>query len=66
MEIFGLFIPLFLVALCALVLLATAGWWIFWLLVQLGVIVRAAQRPPHVDAGDYRLDQGRDVGDNRK
>ena len=66
MEIFGLFVPILLVALCSLVLLATAGWWIFWLLVQLGVIVRAAQQPPHVDAGDYRLDQGRDVGDNRK
>ena len=64
MEIYGFFVPILLVALCALVLLATFGWWIFWLLVQLGMIVRESQRPPHIDAGDYRLDQGHDVGDD--
>jgi hypothetical protein len=66
MEIYGLFVPILLVAVCGIVLLATFGWWIFWLLIQLGVIVREARRPPHIDAGDYRLDQGRDVGDDQR
>jgi hypothetical protein len=47
--------------LCGLVLLATLGLGLITLLIKLGVIVREAQKPPHLDGGDYRLDQGREV-----
>ncbi len=30
-------------------------------LIKIGVAISQARKPPHVDAGDYRLDQGRDV-----
>jgi len=63
MEVFGLAVPLALVVLCGAVLLAMIGWGLFWFLVQAGVIVSYARKPPHVDAGDYRLEQGRDVGE---
>ncbi|MCG8351648.1 MAG: hypothetical protein MI924_28100 [Chloroflexales bacterium] len=38
------------------------GWGIFWLLVQLGVIVSEARKPTYIDNSDYTLDQGREVG----
>lgn len=60
MELLGL--PLIALLLCGIVLLSFLGFGLFILLVKLGVIVRAAQRPPHMDAGDYRLSQGRDIG----
>lgn len=60
MELLGL--PLIAVLLCGLVLLIVFGFGLFTLLIKLGVIVREAQRPPHIDSGDYRLSQGRDVG----
>ena len=50
-----------LVIICGIVLLFVAGAALFSLLIKLGVIVRYAQRPPHMDHGDYRLDQGREV-----
>lgn len=62
MELFGFAIPLVLLVLCGLVLLAVFGVGLITLLIKIGVIVREAQRPPYVDAGDYRLDQGRDAG----
>lgn len=62
MELFGLFIPLALLLLCAVVLSAVVGWGLFWFLVQAGIIISYARKPPHVDAGDYRLEQGREVG----
>ncbi len=34
---------------------------LFALPIKLFVILREARRPPHLDADDYRLDQGRDV-----
>lgn len=43
-------------------LLAGIGWGGFLLLVQLGVIVREAGKPQHVDTLDYSLKQGREVG----
>ncbi len=64
MEIFGIFVPFLVLLLCGLVLFAVFGWWLFVLLVQIGVIVRKAQEPPHIDTGDYSLRQGRDVGDD--
>ncbi len=47
--------------LCGLVLLALLSVGIITLLIKFGVIVREAQRPPHSDSGNYRLDQGREV-----
>lgn len=35
---------------------------LFALPMKIFVIVREARRPPHLDAGDYRLEQGRDIG----
>jgi hypothetical protein len=60
MELLGL--PLVALLLCGVILLGLLGFGLFILLVKIGVIVREAQRPPHIDAGDYRLSQGRDVG----
>ena len=60
MELLGL--PLIALMLCGLVLAVGLGFGLVMLLIKLGVIVREAQRPPHIDAGDYRLSQGRDVG----
>lgn len=48
-------------ALCAVVLLAVVGVGLFTFLVKIGVIIKQAQRPPHIDKGNYRLDQGREV-----
>lgn len=50
-----------LLALCGIVLLVILGSALITFLMKVGVIVQHAQRPPHVDAGDYRLDQGREV-----
>lgn len=35
---------------------------LFALPLKIFVIVREARRPPHLDSGDYPLEQGRDVG----
>lgn len=66
MEIFGLAIPILAVVICGLVLLGVFGWGLFLLLIQLGVIVREARKPPHIDAGTYELRQGRDVGQDER
>jgi hypothetical protein len=50
-----------LIGLCLVTLLVFAGASLFTLLVKLGVIIGEARRPPHIDAGDYRLTQGREV-----
>jgi len=47
--------------LCGIVLLFVVGAGLITFLIKVGVIVRAAQQPPHIDASDYRLNQGRDV-----
>lgn len=47
--------------LCLIVLLATAGMSLFMLIFKAGVVIHEAQKPAHLDAGDYRLDQGREV-----
>ena len=31
-------------------------------LLKIGVIVNQASKPPHIDHGNYSLDQGREVG----
>ncbi len=50
-----------LVALCAVVLVALLASSIFWFLIKVGVVINEARKPPHIDAGDYRIDQGREV-----
>jgi hypothetical protein len=52
---------LLLLVICAIAVLAVLGVSVFIVLVKLGVIVREASRPAYQDAGDYRLDQGREV-----
>jgi hypothetical protein len=47
--------------LCLVVLLVVAGLSLFTLIFKAGVIVHEARKPPHLDAGDYRLDQGKEV-----
>lgn len=47
--------------LCSIVLLFVVGAGLITFLIKVGVIVRAAQQPPHIDTGNYRLNQGRDV-----
>lgn len=47
--------------LCGLILLASLGLGLITLLIKLGVIVREAQKPQYLDAGDYRINQGREV-----
>lgn len=47
--------------LCGLILLASLSLGLITLLIKLGVIVREAQKPQHLDMGDYSIDQGREV-----
>ena len=47
--------------LCLIVLAVSAGISLFVFLFKAGVVVHEARKPPHLDAGDYRLDQGREV-----
>ncbi|NTW01612.1 MAG: hypothetical protein HGA19_09910 [Oscillochloris sp.] len=51
-----------LIVLAGILILFVAGWGIFWLLIQLGVIVQKATEPPTTDTNNYSLNQGRDVG----
>lgn len=46
---------------CGAVLLFAVGAGLVTFLIKIGVIVRAAQRPPHIDTSEYRLKQGREV-----
>ena len=50
-----------MIGLCLATLLVFAGTSLITFLVKLGVIVGEARRPPHIDAGDYRLAQGHEV-----
>ncbi len=42
-------------------LIVSAGVAVFVFLFHVGVAINESRKPPHIDAGDYRLDQGRDV-----
>lgn len=55
-----------LIVLAVMLMLIIFGWGLFFLLVQLGVIVNQAAKPPHSDTGDYHLSQGRDIGKDHK
>jgi hypothetical protein len=52
---------LLLLIVCAIAILAVLGVSIFLVLIKLGIIVREASRPAYQDAGDYGLDQGREI-----
>jgi hypothetical protein len=54
---------LLLIILAGILLLISIGFGIFWVLLQLGVIVQKASEPPTTDTNNYSLRQGRDVGD---
>jgi hypothetical protein len=56
----------FLIVLAVILAIASIGWGTFWILLQLGVIVQEASKPPHIDNNDYQLKQGRDVGQERE
>jgi hypothetical protein len=49
------------IGLCLIVLAVSAGLSLFMLLFKAGVVFHEARKPPHMDTGDYRLDQGREV-----
>jgi hypothetical protein len=49
-----------LVLIVGMVLLG-GGIGLIFLLIQLGVIVHEAQRPPHQDAGNYEISKGHEV-----
>ena len=42
-------------------LIVSAGLALFVFLFQVGVAINESRKPPHIDAGDYRLNQGREV-----
>jgi hypothetical protein len=52
---------LLMIGLCVVVLIAAGGISLFMLIFKAGVIVHEAQKPAHLDAGDYRLEQGHEV-----
>lgn len=52
---------LFLLLICAAILIVGVGLGGFLLLVKLGVIAHEASRPVHQDQGVYTLEQGREV-----
>ena len=52
---------LVLLGLCLVGLLASFGMALFTFFFKVGVAINEARKPPHIDQGDYRLDQGREV-----
>lgn len=56
----------FLIVLAVILAIVSIGIGTFWVLVQLGVIVHEAAKPPHHDTNDYRLSQGRDIGEKHE
>ncbi len=52
---------LVLLGLCLVVLVVAIGGMLFGFFFKLGVAINESRRPPYYDAGDYRLDQGREV-----
>lgn len=56
-----------LVVLAVILAIVSIGFGTFWVLLQLGVIVQEAAKPPHIDtSNDYKLSQGREVGKERE
>lgn len=52
-------IVLLVLALIGLLVSVVIGVFVF--LFQVGVVINESRKPPHIDAGDYRLAQGREV-----
>ena len=52
---------LVLLGLCLVGLVLMIGTLLFGFFFKVGVAINESRRPPHYDAGDYRLDQGREV-----
>lgn len=50
-----------LAGLCVVALLALIGSAIFAFIFKAAVVIGEARKPPHLDAGDYRLSQGREI-----
>jgi hypothetical protein len=50
-----------LVGLCLVALAVVIGTMLFGFFFKVGVAINESRRPAHYDAGDYRLDQGREV-----
>ena len=50
-----------LLGLCLIGLLAMIGMALFTFVLKVGVAINEARKPPHLDTGDYRLGQGREV-----
>ena len=48
-------------ALCAMALVVAAAASLFGFFFKVGVAVHEARKPPHLDSGNYRLDQGREI-----
>ncbi|NNJ09340.1 hypothetical protein EKD04_003260 [Chloroflexales bacterium ZM16-3] len=55
---------LILMIIGGILLLFAVGWGVFWMLIQLGVIVQKATEPPTTDTNTYSLGQGRDVSND--
>jgi hypothetical protein len=57
-------IPTWLIVIAALGVLALLGSILLGVgifLFKVGVAINEARKPPHLDTGDYRLDQGREA-----
>ena len=52
---------LVLLGLCLVGIVASVGVAVLMFLFKAGVAIHEARKPPHVDAGDYRIEQGREV-----
>lgn len=50
-----------LAGLCVVALLVLIGSAIFAFLFKAAVVIGESRKPPHHDAGDYRLSQGREI-----
>lgn len=57
-------VPIWLLAtlaLCLVGLAASIGVALFTFVFKVGVAINESRKPPHLDAGDYRLEQGHEV-----
>jgi hypothetical protein len=55
-----------LIVLAVILAIISLGFGVFWVLLQLGVIVNEASKPTYSDSNNYSLNQGREVGKERE
>jgi hypothetical protein len=55
-----------LIVLAVILGIISLGFGVFWVLIQLGVIVNEASKPTYSDTNNYSLNQGREVGKERE